>query len=176
MQRGAQQRNPRTKAIFSSFYKVTTVIDQIFASMLQIFSNFDLMIGSMGVKITWDFLGIAASIACAIHCALLPVIMSSLPVFGVNIIHNIYFEWGMIALAFLVGAYSLVHGYLKHHRNTFPFVLFFIGFTFLVLKQFFSQQEYLFLAFAVCLIVSAHLLNFKYCRHSKVCNSPHHVH
>ncbi|MDQ6756856.1 MAG: MerC domain-containing protein [Bacteroidota bacterium] len=102
--------------------------------------------------------------------------VSTLPIFGINIIHNSYFEWGMIIIAFLVGSYSLFHGYIKHHRNNFPVLLFSLGFTFLILKQFFSHQEYLLLFFAVCLILSAHILNFKYCRQSRFCNSEYHSH
>ncbi|MEO7446128.1 MAG: MerC domain-containing protein, partial [Ferruginibacter sp.] len=64
----------------------------------------------MAVKLNWDGLGIATSLACAIHCAVLPLILTSLPLFGINIIHNSYFEWMMIALAFGVGIYSLYHG------------------------------------------------------------------
>ena len=56
----------------------------------------------MNFKINWDGLGIATSLACAIHCAILPLILTSLPLFGVNIIHNMFFEWRMIALAFIV--------------------------------------------------------------------------
>ena len=130
----------------------------------------------MAIKANWDFLGIATSVGCAIHCAVLPLIASTLPIFGINIIHNIFFEWSMIALAFVVGAYSLFHGYIKHHRNNFPVFLFGAGMVFLVLKQFIPQREYLLLAAAVFLIITAHFLNFKYCRQSKVCNSPHHVH
>ena len=48
----------------------------------------------MNIKLNWDALGIVTSIACAIHCALLPVLMSTLPVFGINIIDNVFFEWG----------------------------------------------------------------------------------
>ncbi|HAL95914.1 MAG TPA: MerC domain-containing protein, partial [Chitinophagaceae bacterium] len=33
----------------------------------------------MRFRINWDALGISASIACAIHCALLPLFLSSLP-------------------------------------------------------------------------------------------------
>ena len=51
----------------------------------------------------------------------------------------------MITLAFVVGSYSLFHGYIRHHRNTFPILIFSSGFIFLVLKQFFPVQEYLFL-------------------------------
>lgn len=129
----------------------------------------------MNIKINWDALGIATSIACAIHCAILPVILSSLPVLGVNIIHNLLFEWGMIALAFVVGSYSLFHGYVKHHRSSTPVLIFFTGFIFLVLKQFFHQYEYLFLSLAVALIIAAHYYNYRLCHQSK-CVSPHHRH
>ncbi|GAB2831410.1 MerC domain-containing protein [Ferruginibacter profundus] len=129
----------------------------------------------MKVKLNWDAFGIGTSIACAIHCALLPVLATSLPVFGINIIHNGFFEWGMIALAFVVGSYSLFHGYVKHHRSFVPVAIFSVGFIFLVLKQFFLQHEYLFLAIAVVLIISAHYYNYRLCHKSK-CASPHHTH
>ena len=67
----------------------------------------------MKFRINWDALGISASIACAIHCALLPLILSSLPLFGINIIHHLGFEIGMIALAFAIGSYSMYHGYKR---------------------------------------------------------------
>ena len=120
-------------------------------------------------------MGIGTSIACAIHCAVLPIMLSSLPILGINIIHNLFFEWGMIALAFIVGSYSLFHGYIKHHRSLIPVIIFSVGFIFLVLKQFFPQYEYLFLTIAVVLIISAHYYNYRLCHQSK-CSSPHHQH
>ena len=130
----------------------------------------------MASNVNWDFMGVATSVACAFHCALLPVIVSSLPVFGINIVHNSYFEWGMIALALVIGCYSLYHGFKRHHKNYSPFSIFFTGAIFLILKQFFPAYEYLFLAVAVCLIISSHLLNYRYCKQTKVCHSPHHRH
>ena len=129
----------------------------------------------MNIKINWDAMGIGTSIACAIHCAVLPIMLSSLPILGINIIHNLFFEWGMIALAFAVGSYSLFHGYVKHHRSFIPVIIFSVGFIFLVLKQFFPQYEYLFLTIAVVLIISAHYYNYRLCHQSK-CSSPHHQH
>ncbi len=118
----------------------------------------------MRSKINWDALGIGASIACAIHCALLPLFLTSLPLFGINIIHHLGFEIGMILLALGVGTYSLWHGYRYHHHSLQPLLLFFAGFIFLVLKQFFHQYETWLLIPAVILIVTAHLINFKSCR------------
>ena len=129
----------------------------------------------MNIKLNWDALGIGTSILCAIHCALLPVLMSTVPVFGINIIHNLFFEWGMIVLAFVVGSYSLFHGYIKHHRSLVPVLIFSFGFVFLVLKQFFVQYEIPFLIIAVVLIISAHFYNYRLCHRSK-CSSPHHKH
>ncbi len=129
----------------------------------------------MNIKINWDAFGIATSIACAIHCALLPVIVSSLPVFGINIVHNLVFEWGMIALAFVVGSYSLYHGYIKHHHSLAPALIFSFGFVFLILKQFFVQHDIMLLLVAVAFIISAHFYNYRLCHRSK-CASPHHKH
>jgi len=126
-------------------------------------------------RINWDALGIGASLACAIHCAVLPLFLSSLPLFGINIIHHTGFEVGMIFLALCIGSYSLFHGYKKHHHNLLPLAFFFAGFTFLVLKQFFIHYATWLLIPAVILIITAHLLNFRFCRvhnhaHSDDCN------
>jgi len=118
----------------------------------------------MKLRINWDALGIGASLACAIHCALLPLFLSSLPLFGVNIIHNIYFEAGMIILALAVGTYALYHGYRKHHHNFFPVALFFLGIFFLVLKLLYVHYELWLLIPAVGFIVLAHVLNYRLCR------------
>jgi len=128
------------------------------------------------MKVNWDVMGITTSVACAVHCALLPIVVSTLPIFGINIIHNSFFEWGMIALAFVVGCYSLLHGFVRHHKNSLPLYIFFTGFVFLVLKQFFIPEQYLFLTLAVTLIITSHLFNYRYCQQSKACNSPHHRH
>lgn len=118
----------------------------------------------MKTRINWDVLGIGTSLACAIHCALLPLFISSLPLFGLNIIDNTAFEVSMILLALGIGTFSLYHGYRKHHHSWMPLIIFFAGFVLLVLKQFFILYETWLLIPAVVLIVSAHLLNFRSCR------------
>jgi hypothetical protein len=112
----------------------------------------------------WDALGIATSVACAIHCALLPLFLSSLPLFGVNIIENIRFEYFMIVLAFVLGIYALYHGFKKHHHSWWPISLFSLGILFLIVKVNFHELELILLIPSVGLIVVAHYLNFKLCR------------
>lgn len=132
----------------------------------------------MKQKINWDALGITTSILCAIHCAILPLFIAALPLFGVNIIENAAFEAGMILLAFVIGCYALWHGYRWHHHKKLPLVLFISGMIFLVLKQLFLQYHVLLLIPAVTLIISAHVLNFRHCRqhnhaHTTDCNHDH---
>ena len=115
-------------------------------------------------KIKWDAIGISTSLACAVHCALLPLFLTSLPLFGVNIIHNLFFEAGMIFLAFCIGCFSLYHGYRRHHHRFVPLVAFTAGFALLVLKQFFHQYETWILIPAVTLIILAHVINYRSCR------------
>jgi hypothetical protein len=129
----------------------------------------------MASKVNWDALGIGTSIACAIHCALLPLFLTSLPLFGLNIIHNMAFETGMILLSLVIGISALWHGYRKHHHSKAPILLFLAGFCFLVLKQFIIEYHTWLLIPAVILIVYAHLLNYRSCRvhnhaHSDDCN------
>lgn len=118
----------------------------------------------MRFKINWDALGIGASLACAIHCALLPLFLTSLPLFGINIINNETFEVVMIIIAFGIGSYALYHGYRKHHHSLLPWVLFLSGFAFLVLKEFVIHYHTWLLIPAVVLIIAAHLLNYRSCR------------
>jgi hypothetical protein len=129
----------------------------------------------MKIKLNWDGVGILTSVICAIHCGLLPIVLPVLPLFGVNIVHNLFFEWGMIVLAFLVGLYSLLHSFYKHHRSFLPLSFFSVGFIFLVAKQFFQEYEYFLLILAVFLIITGHYINYKYSYRHK-CDSPHHKH
>ncbi|MEO6960972.1 MAG: MerC domain-containing protein [Puia sp.] len=121
----------------------------------------------MKVKINRDALGISASIACAIHCAILPLFLSSFSLLGINIIHNRNFEYGMILFAFLVGLLALRHGFVQHHRSYVPFMLFSAGMLFLLAKQYWHYYELFLLPFAVILIVTAHVCNLRLKKHEK---------
>ncbi len=122
-------------------------------------------------KINYDALGIAASIACAIHCAVLPLLMSSLPILGINIINNFWFEIFMILLAMGIGLHSLTHGFKKHHHRILPIIVFIIGISLLLVKQVFHQYQIWFLVPAVILIVSAHFINYRQCRIADHCHA-----
>lgn len=118
----------------------------------------------MRARINWDALGITASVACAIHCAVLPLFWTALPLFGVNIIHNIAFEAIMVGLAVVIGGYSFTHGFRRHHHSLVPFFIFLAGIALLVLKLFVVHYQTWLLIPAVILIVGSHFLNYRLCR------------
>ncbi|HEY2721314.1 MAG TPA: MerC domain-containing protein [Chitinophagaceae bacterium] len=125
----------------------------------------------MKTQLNWDAAGVITSVACAIHCAVLPLILTSFPLFGVNIIHNNFFEAGMIALAFIIGSFALYHGFRRHHHKSLPLFIFSAGFIFLVLKEIWTGYEILLLIPAVILILMAHFLNYRFCRKANHCHS-----
>lgn len=115
-------------------------------------------------RINFDALGIGISIACAIHCAVLPLLVTALPVFGANIVDHAGFEYLMIGAAALVGMISLWHGYRKHHRQPWPSLMFMSGILLLVSKNLYSSSELFLLIPAVLLIISAHWINYRLSR------------
>lgn len=123
------------------------------------------------MKINLDGLGIAASLLCAIHCAILPLLFTSLPLLGLDIIQNKNFEYGMIALAFVIGSYALFHGFRKHHHKLVPFLLFGAGFFFLVLKEVLTEHLVWMVIPALVFIAAAHYFNFFYCQRAKHCHA-----
>ena len=125
----------------------------------------------MKLHINWNAIGISASVACAIHCALLPLFISSLPLFGINLLDNIFFEMGMIAVALLIGSFSLVHGYRRHHHRILPLYLFYGGMVLLILKHFFTANILWLVLPSSLLIIAAYYLNWKFCRLAKHCHS-----
>lgn len=115
-------------------------------------------------KFNWDALGVTASVACAIHCAILPLLFTSLPFMGIDFVNDHGFEYFMIGLAFVIGVLALAHGYFKHHHRLYPIGIFSLGFIFLLLKEWQPAYEIPFLLAAVGLIIVAHWLNYRLCR------------
>lgn len=122
-------------------------------------------------KLNLDAIGISASLACAIHCAVLPLFFTSLPIFGLEILHNKLFEYSMIALAGIIGSFALYHGWKKHHHKLWPLVIFYIGLSLLVLKEVFHSNELLLLIPAALFIIVAHIVNYRDCRKANHCHA-----
>jgi len=57
-----------------------------------------------------DTIGIGASLACAIHCIALPVLFTTLSIFGVELLENRAVEITSIGISLVVGSWVLLRG------------------------------------------------------------------
>ena len=106
-----------------------------------------------------DWIGIGTSALCTVHCVVLPLMISSLPVAGINLLENFWIELAMICIALVVGIISFYKGCFKQHKNKKPLLVFITGFSFLICNQI-NENGFLILA-ASLLIIAAHFWNYR---------------
>ncbi len=119
-----------------------------------------------------DNLGMTASVLCAIHCAVVPVIITSLPLLGLGFLANPWFEWGMILFALCIGVSAIGITYFRKKHSLLPMILLIIGFMIIIWGHLFisSWREAVIVPVGGLLIAAAHFFNYKY---AKVCPGEH---
>ena len=78
-----------------------------------------------------DRFGALASLLCAIHCALLPLLFGVLPAIGLAFLAGHTFERVFVAFAILLASVSLLHG-LRTHGSFLAFLFLIPGILLLV--------------------------------------------
>lgn len=63
-----------------------------------------------------DRFGATASFLCAIHCALLPLVVAALPVLGLGFLADHRYERGFIVFASVLALTSIALGFRRHQR------------------------------------------------------------
>jgi hypothetical protein len=110
-----------------------------------------------------DKAGSATSIACAIHCALSPLVLPLLPL-TLGHLAGPALEWGFVATSLALGTASLSHSYRVVHRDWRAISLFISGFAVLMVVRILEPPgtfEPIGVFGATSLIVSAHVLNMR---------------
>lgn len=69
-----------------------------------------------------DRVGATASFLCAIHCALLPFVLTVLPLLGLGFLAGHRFERNFVMFAATLALFALVGGY-RRHRRPLPLLL-----------------------------------------------------
>ncbi len=83
-----------------------------------------------------DSLGVGASVLCAIHCALFPFFILLLAYYGMQDAVGPVFEVVFVSISVCIGAFTLTHGYKKHHRKFLPTGLFVTGLGLIMFSHF----------------------------------------
>ena len=82
--------------------------------------------------LSWrDFAGVTASLACAIHCAAMPLVIAYLPALGLSWMAEEGFHQAMAGLCIAIALAAFVPGWRKHRRPS-PVLLGAVGLAFLM--------------------------------------------
>jgi hypothetical protein len=120
-----------------------------------------------------DRLGFTASTLCAIHCALLPIFITALPLLGLEFLANEWVELSMIVVSALLGTLSLSLSYRKQHRKLLPFLVLLTGFVLIATGHFcgIAALEPILIPFGGLIVAASHVVNW---RLNRSCTPGHH--
>jgi hypothetical protein len=121
-----------------------------------------------------DSAGMTASVLCAIHCAIVPLLITVLPLAGLGFLANPLVEWSMIIFALVVGTYAIGSSYVRTHHKRLPLVLLIAGFLVIIAGHLFVDgwHEALVVPLGGLLIATAHFFNLRY---SSACDGNHSI-
>lgn len=119
-------------------------------------------------------ISVLTSIACAIHCMALPLLLPLLPVMGLSFLANETVELLMILFAISFAAFSLFTAFFKYHQRLYPLYLLSIAAFLMIFRHSWGEALELYILVAGVIVLSAaNYLNHRLC-HS--CPKHHHDH
>jgi len=126
-------------------------------------------------------IGIVSSFICAVHCAITPLLLTFLPLWGLSLLADKTFEVIMLCLSGIFGILNLCFG-IKKHKSYKALSLFSIGFGLSAIGNMFHshienhkhhevfEPYILFLVCGGILICISYIVNSKLCNSCKVCH------
>lgn len=125
--------------------------------------------------------GLYASLACAIHCTILPFFLVFVPTIGLTLFINETFEWILLGSSLLINVTSICYGYTKHKSlKTVTFLG--IGFILILVSNLLNKHNHhgfefnlynLFVILGGILVCVSNYLNTKLCSKCRKCSSNH---
>jgi len=118
-------------------------------------------------NLTLDRAGMAASVACAVHCAAMPFVIIILPFGGIALTGGSAFETLFAMGSVVIGAASARIG-LSLHNSRQPLLMVLLGGVMIAAGRLASSTtvwpEAVLVVFGACLIAGAHAVNLHLCR------------
>jgi hypothetical protein len=120
-------------------------------------------------------MGVAATTACAVHCAVTPF-LALLPLVSLSLLADERIEWALIGASIVLGSLNLIPDYLRHHRRARPLTIFALGFALvLAARLWFEDELRIGTPLAVAgtgAILAAYWINRTLCRSCQACQAP----
>lgn len=122
-----------------------------------------------------DRLGVGVSATCAVHCAAMGS-LSLAPSLSSSLAFLESIEWPLLVMALVIGLWSLVPAYRKHHRWQ-PLGLFLVGLAHLFVSRVVEgNAEIIITVLGVSCIATAHAINLRFCGDCQDHGTHHHAH
>ena len=127
-----------------------------------------------------DKAGMIASVTCAIHCMIMPLIITLLPIFGLSLFATEEFEWILLIISAILGVTSLCFGF-KKHKSYRAFSFLGIGLSLIVIGRLMHEHVervngfhfdlyLIFLVIGAILVATSHWLNNRLCNACSPCH------
>jgi hypothetical protein len=120
-----------------------------------------------------DRAGMSASLACAIHCAIVPLLLAALPAIGLAWLDSAWVDWSMVSIALAIALRAHFVGY-QLHRRCRPAAAALAGVVILVTTLCFlkgSANHHYIQASGAVIIAGSHFLNHRFCQSCGTCQS-----
>jgi len=128
-----------------------------------------------------DKAGATASFLCAIHCALMPLVITQFPIIGLSFFASETMEWLLFASSAGIGVTSLCFGYTKH-KSKLALAVLSVGLTFLAIGRILHEHikvHHTFDVYVLMLVIGgfmvacSHFINHRLCHSCTVCHHEH---
>ncbi len=107
-----------------------------------------------------DFWGCTTSVLCAIHCAILPILLSMGLIGSHSWLNQPFFELVIILFTFIFVYNSIIKSYLNHKRNYSAFLLACAGLMLIGVHHLLDQYSTTVVVLGGLSIAAAHFVNF----------------
>ncbi len=125
----------------------------------------------------FEKLGYSASFICAIHCTLMPILMTFLPLLGISMFADENLELILLLLSGISGLLTMCFGY-KRHKSIKASLYFYVGFGMVALihtlHEHINKSNLVFnllLVFGSVLIIYSYKINKSLCESCKLCKN-----
>lgn len=115
-----------------------------------------------------DYIGFSASLLCALHCAILPILLSLSSFSSLAFLENPFIEGAILLASLGLAATSLGYSFLKHHQRKRALVVGSAGFVIIIVGQFFGPGvKTVFLVLGAIVVATSHIVNLQLCKNCR---------
>jgi hypothetical protein len=122
-------------------------------------------------KVHTDLVGFGAAITCAVHCGMLPFILTFSSLSGLNWLATPWIELTFILLSFSIALIAITRNFGRHKHILMAVKVVSLGFALILIGHFLEgTAEYVLSATGGTTIAVGHIVNWRLAQKSACCN------